>query len=135
VEKNKLFRLSGAADHEPEIDAWLSGEPAELFALARHWFGQIRLCGNDVSELLHDGCPTACVEDAAFAYVNVFTAHVNVGFFNGASLTDPQHLLQGSGKRMRHVKLRPGDGIDTEALASLIQQAYQDLKDRLIKAD
>jgi hypothetical protein len=38
----------------------------------------------------------------------VFTAHVNVGFFRGAELSDPNGLLQGTGKFMRHVKLRPG---------------------------
>jgi hypothetical protein len=53
-----------------------------------------------------------------------FTAHVNVGFFLGAQLADPAGLLEGTGKSMRHVKLRPGDDIDREALAALIQAAY-----------
>ena len=56
-------------------------------------------------ELLHDGHPTACVADAAFAYVNAFTAHVNVGFFRGAELVDPARMLEGTGRYMRHVKL------------------------------
>ena len=68
----------------------------------------MRACGDDVRELIHDGCPVACVEDAPFAYVNSFKSHVNVGFFNGASLDDPARLSEGSGKRMRHVKLKPG---------------------------
>ena len=50
--------------------------PGELGAIARHWFGMIRRSGDDVRELLHDGHPTACVSDAAFAYVNAFTSHV-----------------------------------------------------------
>lgn len=128
---NKLFRLTGRASQQAEIDEWLCGEPAALFAIARHWFRQIRRCGNDVNELLHDGCPTACVEDAAFAYVNVFTDHINVGFFMGALLPDPQLLLQGTGKRMRHVKIIPGLEPDAQALAELIQLAYQDMKTRL----
>ncbi len=88
----------------------------------------MRQCGNDVRELLHDGHPTACVGDAAFGYVNSFTAHVNVGFFLGAHLADPARLLEGTGKNMRHVKLRPGTEIDREALAALIEAAYARVK-------
>ena len=123
------MRFSGAQRHNLEIDEWLSGEPVELYAIARIWFSQIRECGLDVNELMHDGCPVACVEGAAFAYVNVFTSHVNVGFFLGASLNDPGNLLEGTGKRMRHVKIKPGmDDLNNEALRSLIQVAYADMK-------
>lgn len=123
-----LFRLSGATRYQPAVDEWLSGEPNALYAIARHWFARMRQCGDDVNELLHDGCPVACVHDAAFAYVNVFSSHVNVGFFCGASLTDPQHLLEGTGKRMRHVKLRPDCDRDSEALDALIVESYRLVK-------
>jgi len=102
----------------------------ELGAIAGHWFEVMRACGNDVRELLHDGHPTACVTDAAFAYVNVFKAHVNVGFFRGAELADPNRLLEGTGKYMRHVKLRPDGDIDATALVKLIECAYADMKRR-----
>ncbi len=101
--------------------------------MARQWFARMRECGEDVLELMHDGCPTACVDDAAFAYVNVFRAHVNVGFFHGAMLNDPAGLLEGTGKRMRHVKLRPGSRVDSSALSALVAAAYQDIKARLDK--
>lgn len=103
----------------------------ELGAIARRWFAIMRDCGDDVRELLHDGQPTACVGDAAFAYVNAFTAHVNVGFFRGAALADPKCLLEGTGKFMRHVKLRPNNPIDAKALRNLIKTAYKDMKRRL----
>jgi hypothetical protein len=90
----------------------------------------MRDCGDDVRELLHDGHPTACVLDAAFAYVNVFTAHVNVGFFRGAEIDDPAGLLEGTGKFMRHVKLSPERAVDAAALAALIETAYSDMKRR-----
>jgi hypothetical protein len=91
----------------------------------------MRNCGPDVTELLHDGHPTACVEDAAFGYVNVFTSHVNIGFFHGASLKDPSLLLQGTGRFMRHVKAKPGALPDRPALEALIQAAYLDIKAKL----
>jgi len=103
----------------------------ELGAMARCWFEVMRECGDDVRELLHDGHPTACVGDAAFAYVNAFTAHVNVGLFHGADLPDPSRLLEGTGKLMRHVKLRPDREIDAPALTNLIQTAYTDMHYRL----
>jgi hypothetical protein len=103
----------------------------ELGAIAHRWFEVMRACGDDVRELLHDGHPTACVGDAAFAYVNAFTAHVNVGFFRGAEIADPHGLLEGAGKFMRHVKLRPERDVDARALTALIKTAYNDMKGRL----
>jgi hypothetical protein len=126
-----FLRFSGATGRDPAIDIWLNREPEELHAMGREWFARMRQCGDDVRELLHDGHPTVCVEDAAFAYVNIFTAHVNVGFFHGATLPDPGGLLEGNGRFMRHVKLRPGAEIDSAALASLITAAYRDIKDKL----
>lgn len=127
----ELFRLSGAVKRDAAVEAWLRGEPVELRGIASQWFSHIRACGGDVLEVMHDGCPTACVEDAAFAYVNTFKSHVNVGFFRGATLADPAGLLEGSGKRMRHVKLFPGQPIAATALQTLIAAAYVDIKARL----
>jgi hypothetical protein len=128
---SSLFRFPAAAKRDPEVDAWMDAHPGELGAIARRWFGVMRACGDDVRELLHDGHPTACAGDAAFAYVNAFTAHVNVGFFRGAELRDPARLLQGTGKFMRHVKLRPKGDVDAAALEKLIQAAHADMRRRL----
>jgi hypothetical protein len=130
---DSIMRFPEAVPHEPAIDDWLSRRPEPLRSIARDWFAQIRALGTDVTELMHDGCPTACVGDAAFAYVCVFTAHANVGFFHGAFLEDPSGLLQGTGKRMRHVKLRPESTVDSNALANLIRAAYLDIQVRLAK--
>ena len=116
---------------DPDIDAWMLEHRDALGSLAGAWFEVMRDSGEDVREILHDGHPTACVGDAAFAYVNAFKAHVNVGFFRGADLPDPASLLEGTGKFMRHVKLRPGQGIDETALRELVAVAYADIKDRV----
>ena len=108
--------------------------PGALGEIARRWFDVMRGCGDDVRELLHDGHPTACVTDAAFGYVNAFRAHVNVGFFRGAEIADPDRLLEGTGKLMRHVKLRPQRDVDAEALRKLIETAYRDMKARVASA-
>ena len=109
----------------------MKDQAGDLGAIARQWFEVMRECGDDVVELLHDGCPVACVGDAPFGYVNAFTSHVNVGFFHGAALPDPARLLQGAGKFMRHVKLRPGMATNAPALSGLIEAAYSDIKARV----
>lgn len=129
--RTKLLRFHGASQRDPAIDAWLDEQPADLGTIARKWFALMRECGDEVRELMHDGCPVACLGDAPFAYVNVFTSHVNVGFFHGVSLPDPARLLEGSGRFMRHVKLRQGDFHDSEALHKLIDAAYSDIKARV----
>ncbi len=126
-----LFRLSGAVRRDPAVDTWMDEGAADLQSIAQTWFAHMRECGDDVVELVHDGCPVACVENAPFAYVDSFSSHVNVGFFRGAELSDPAGLLVGTGKRMRHVMLRPGDKVDSAALRALIAAAYLDIKTRL----
>jgi hypothetical protein len=126
-----LFRFPSAVTHDAAIDVWLSWQREELRPLVETWFERMRQCGCDVRELMHDGRPTACVEDAAFGYVDAFSDHVNVGFFSGARLKDPAGLLEGTGKRGRHVKLRPGRDVDAAALTQLIEAAYVDTRARL----
>ncbi len=126
-----LLRFNGAVERDPAIDAWMNQHNGELGTIAQQWFEVMRNCGDEVRELLHDGCPVACLGDAPFGYVNVFTAHVNVGFFHGASLPDPARLLHGNGKHMRHVKLRPGTAANAGALSRLIETAYSDIKERV----
>lgn len=129
--KDDLLRFNGTVQRDPAIDAWMKAHRGELATIARQWFEVMRNCGDEVRETLHDGCPVACLGDAPFAYVNIFTSHVNVGFFRGASLPDPGRLLQGTGKRMRHVKLKPGAPTDDPAITRLIEAAYSDIKARI----
>ena len=129
--RTELLRFNGAVERDPAIDAWMKKHAGELGAVARQWFEVMRKCGDEVRELLHDGCPVACLGDAPFCYVNVFTSHVNVGFFHGATLQDPARLLEGTGKFMRHVKLRAGTATNSAALRRLIETAYSDIKARV----
>jgi len=131
IGREEVFRISGGAKRDPAVDSWMNDRPVELCSIARKWFGQMRQCGDDVRELLHDGHPTACVADAAFAYVAAFKDHINVGFFRGAELPDPHGLLEGAGKSMRHVKVRPDGSIDGTALQDLIHAAHADMQRRL----
>ena len=88
-------------------------------------------CGDEVRELLNDGCQVARLGDAPFGYINAFISDVNVGFFHGSALSDPGHLLQDAGKSARHMKLRPGTTTNAAALSRLIGAAYSDVKARV----
>lgn len=130
---SELFRFPNALERDPAVESWMDEHADELGTIARRWFDVMRGCGDDVRELLHDGHPTACVGDAAFGYVNGFKAHVNVGFFRGAELADPNGLLEGTGKVMRHVKLGPERDVDSIALTKLVETAYNDMKGRVAR--
>ena len=127
---DNILRFPSAVRHDLAIDAWLGAQREDLRPFVEIWFLRMRQCGGDVRELMHDGCPTACVGDAAFGYVNAFKDHVNVGFFFGALLKDPARLLEGTGKRGRHVKVWPGREVDAAALAQLVDAAYVDIRAR-----
>lgn len=129
--RTEWLTFNGTVERDPAIEAWMKAHAGELGAIARRWFEVMRNCGDEVREVLHDGCPVACLGDVPFGYVNVFTAHVNVGFFQGAGLPDPGRLLEGNGKYMRHVKLRPGTVSNAAELRELIEAAYADIKERV----
>jgi hypothetical protein len=129
--RENLLRFDGVVERDPAIESWMKQHRGELGEIARRWFGVMRACGDEVREVLHDGCANACLGDVPFGYVGVFTEHVNVGFFYGAALHDPARLLQGSGKRMRHVKLKLGTATNENALNALIELAYSDIKTRV----
>lgn len=128
---NELLRLNNTLRRDPRIEDWFFTFVDPLRLTVRPWFERMRDCGPDVREVFHDGCPVVCVGDAPFAYVNAFKAHANVGFFYGASLADPARLLEGEGKRMRHVKLRAGEAINETAVRELIHHAWLDMRRRV----
>lgn len=130
-----LLRFTGSVQRAPAIESWFAEQPDELRSIAQTWFARVRRSGADVQELMHDGLATACVDDAPFAYVGAFKEHINVGFFHGAFLPDPAGLLNGTGKQMRHVKVKPGVAVDEAALEALIAAAYRDIVTRLTVAE
>src|SRR5262245_51856953 len=129
-----LFRFPAAARRDPAVEAWFRSRSPESGVIARTWFDHMRRCGSDVRELMHEDCPVARVEEVAVGYVNTFSSHVNVGIFQVACLDDPAGLLEGEGKRMRHVKLRSDPECNQQALIRLIEDAYVDVKRRIAQS-
>lgn len=127
----RWFHLPGGRRDDPAVAQWFDTLTEPLGPLARSWFHILRDCGPDVGEQLHDGHPTACVGEWAFASISAFRQHANLNFYFGAVLDDPAGLLRGRGRYMRHVRLLPDTLMDRVPLIALIQSAYRDLHRRL----
>ena len=61
-----------------------------------------------------------------YAYIGVQKSHLNLGFYHGTLLSDPTGLLEGSGKKLRHVKIHSLKAARTRALKELLRQAVSD---------
>lgn len=61
-----------------------------------------------------------------YCYVLPYRAWVNLGFYQGVSLPDPDGLLEGSGARLRHVKIRAVEDADRPAVRGLVEAALQE---------
>jgi Domain of unknown function (DU1801) len=128
----KLLRFTSKDFQSITFEKWLTSKPKDLQSVATHWYQQMQTCGPDVMVIFHDDYPTACVENVPFAYVNVYTKHINIGFFYGASFFDEHQLLQGTGKRMRHIKIHPNELSNNKAINSFLKTAYLDIKKRIM---
>ncbi|MGH8160474.1 MAG: DUF1801 domain-containing protein [Rhodanobacter sp.] len=63
-----------------------------------------------------------------YAYIAVQDSHVNLGFYYGASLPDPQGLLEGTGKKLRHVKIHDVSASNAASVIALLRAAIADRK-------
>lgn len=63
-----------------------------------------------------------------YAYIMPFRSWVNLGFFQGASLKDPQGLLEGTGAKLRHIKLRTVADTEQPGVRALVEEAHAERK-------
>ena len=61
-----------------------------------------------------------------YVYIAVYAAHVNFGFYHGAGLRDRAGLLEGTGKRLRHISFRDAPSTKRPAVAALLREAIAD---------
>ena len=61
-----------------------------------------------------------------YAYIAVYTSHVNLGFYHGAGLRGRASMLEGTGKKLRHLKLRDVPSTKDPAIAALLREAIAD---------
>ena len=69
-----------------------------------------------------------------YAYILPHTRWVNLGFYRGAYLADPNAVLEGTGAKMRHVKVRSLEDVGNPALRTLVEAALAERSSRSIPA-
>ncbi|ASN03527.1 DUF1801 domain-containing protein [Virgibacillus necropolis] len=78
----------------------------------------------DIQEKIKWGMPSY-IENGMVCYIQTAKNHVNFGFYFGAILTDRDSLLEGTGKKMRHIKIKKIEDIQQDQYAALIQEAIE----------
>ena len=66
-----------------------------------------------------------------YVYIGLYKKHVNLGFYHGAALADPANLLEGTGKRLRHVKITRAAEVKDPQIKNLIAEAIAERKGAL----
>ena len=66
-----------------------------------------------------------------FCYIGAHRDHANLGFYYGAELPDPEGLMEGTGQKLRHIKVRDTEGIDLSSLRRYVQLALDERKETL----
>ena len=61
-----------------------------------------------------------------YCYISVHKAHINIGFNYGADLPDPKNMLEGVGKKLRHIKIKDEKALAAPALAALLRAAKKE---------
>ena len=117
--------ISGSAKSDV-FDAWVLEQPESLRDVLRSLRGVIFSVGYDFKEGIKWGSPhywLPKVSRRTICYLAVHGDYVRLGFFNGASLPDSHGMMEGTGKKLRHIKVRCVDGTNRDALADYIRSA------------
>jgi hypothetical protein len=61
-------------------------------------------------------------DDGPFCFIKAHKNHVNIGFWRGVQLKDPKELLEGTGEKMRHIKITNKQDIDKSAITDFVKQ-------------
>lgn len=118
----------GIISSAPEVAGWLDGLTGEKRSAVEHVREVVRQTEVDVNEIVYHGALGYSTSRSGFdrvISVALATHHLTLGFFFGAALDDPDHLLQGDGKRMRHVKIRHAEDTQDPAVRQLISQGLE----------
>jgi hypothetical protein len=114
------IRYLGALRRDPAIDAGIRAQAGPLGETVARLVAIARAAEPSHDEILAHGAPSFCIDGEPYCYVVPYARHVNLGFCHGAALPDPDGLLRGRGKWIRHVRVLPDEPLPSEALARLV---------------
>lgn len=108
---------------ETNADPWFDAVTSDLTPIADRLRALVLAVAPDAVEEIKWSRPCYSVGGRLFCYLQAEKSWMTLGFQHGASLADPGRLLEGTGKDMRHTKIRSLDGLDEQALTALLKQA------------
>lgn len=110
-----------------EISTWFSSSPLDHEAALDALRSMVLSTGDGTVEEIKWGRPCYSTKRGLFCYLQKAKSHVAIGFPHGSALEDPDGLLEGTGKDMRHVKLNSADDVRGKhaAITALLQQAIE----------
>lgn len=104
------------------VDGYIAGLAGWRKAVAKRLRAIVKEAAPGAEEAIKWGHPVYS-DHGPVAYFRAYENSVNLGFWRGIELEDPQGLLQGSGEQMRHLKLTGGEAIDKAAITEFVRQA------------
>lgn len=116
-----------------QIDDYINSYAPELQAIIRTLREIAKKSMPEAYEMIYHAalCYSLSTSFDLICYIAPQKNYVNLGFFFGAHLHDPQHLLVGEGKRMRHIKVRSCEDASNPALEQLLKEAWKDAPDSI----
>jgi len=107
---------------EKTVDSWMFELEPGLRTVARTLRKLILMAAPNLSESIKWGNPYY-ERGGRVCYLASTDKYVSLGFFNGAGLSDPAGRIEGTGKKMRHVKVRSLEGIEAEQFMAWVREA------------
>src|SRR6266545_3468044 len=112
------------------VQEWLVNLAPDIRAITKQLRAMAQKNMPEAHEFIYHDAIGYSVNDSPFDRICYIApqkkGYVNFGFFFGAGLPDPQKLLTGEGKRLRHVKIRSVDEAKNPALAQLIAATWKE---------
>lgn len=115
--------IAGAKDAKEWIDAYVTRKDKELGRVATGLRSLMKKTVPGLKESVNPWRIPTFESNGPMCFFSIGKHHITFGFLRGTSLPDPAKLLQGTGKNLRHVKLRAVEDLRTPALKRLIQSA------------
>jgi hypothetical protein len=118
---------------DPAVDTFLKGYSPQVREIAVKAREAILSVKPDATEKVYPGWKViqygvGADMKSVFAAISPLRERVNLGLANGVDLPDPQGLLEGDGKAIRHVKLTSPEAAGAPAVRELIRGALQAVK-------
>lgn len=118
--------MTASRFNDEVFEEWLADQPAESHQLIRDIRTAIIAAGHNFTEGIKWGTPGYWLPEISrrnIVYIAPHSNYVRLGFFNGATIPDPGNLLEGTGKKLRHIKLYEVTDKNRQTLTTYVDQS------------